>query len=195
VRVGPAGGLLYRDLAASGLSSRLDLLLVPTARGAAAVACLTPRVLRSGDEPAACGEVAATLRLHGLHAQPLGGHMPYLHALAAELARLDGERLAARRQLAGAATRPEQRRAAAGLAAAYGAAAEGGLGIHPTPFARPSHFALYGALRQAERRAAALSAAARAGDEPAYKVAAQRLDAAEQNVAASIRRLQRLRLP
>ena len=90
-------------------------------RGAAAVACLTPRALRAGAEPAGCGQVAATLRLRGLHALPLRGRMEYTHALAAALARLDGERLAAHRQLAGAATRPEQRRAAAGLAAAYGA--------------------------------------------------------------------------
>jgi hypothetical protein len=130
-----------------------------------------------------------------MRALPLADHMPYTHALAAELARLDGERLAARRQLVGAATRPEQRRAAAGLAAAYAAAADGVLRIRPTPFARPSHLALYGALRQAQRRAAALSTAARAGDEAAYARAASRLDAAEKNVAVSIRRLQRLRLP
>jgi predicted Ser/Thr protein kinase len=195
VRVGSAEGLFYRDLPATLVGSRLDLLLVPTRAGAAAVACLMPRVLRSDDEPADCGEVAATLRLHGMRALPLADHMPYTHALAAELARLDGERLAARRQLVGAATRPEQRRAAAGLAAAYAAAADGVLRIRPTPFARPSHLALYGALRQAQRRAAALSTAARAGDEAAYARAASRLDAAEKNVAVSIRRLQRLRLP
>ena len=195
VRVGPAQGLLYRGLAAARLRSRLDLLLVPTRRGAAAVACLTPRVLRSDEEAAACGEVAATLRLHGLAPLPLDGQMTYTHALAAELARLDGERLAARRQLAGAATRPEQRRAATGLAAAYAAAAQRVLRTPPTPFARPSHAALYGALRQAQRRATALAEAARRGDEPGYASAAKRLEAAEANVAAAIRRLQRLRLP
>jgi hypothetical protein len=195
VQVGQARGLLFRALAAAGVRPRLDLLLVPTSRGAAAVACLTPRALRAGDEPADCGEVAATLRLHGLHALPLGGHMTYTHALAAELARLDGERLAARRQLAGAAMRHEQRRAAAGLASAYSAAAGRMLRIPPTPFARPSHYALYGALRQAQRAGAALAAAAHDGDERAYAAAAKRLERAETNVAAGIRRLQRLRLP
>ena len=121
--------------------------------------------------------------------------MEYTHALAAALARLDGERLAAHRQLAGAATRPEQRRAAAGLAAAYGDAARGVLRIRPTPFARPSHLALYGALRQAQRRSSALSAAARSGDEGGYAAAAKRLESAQANVAAAIRRLQRIRLP
>ena len=195
VRVGPAEGLLYSGLSASQVRERLDLLFVPTRRGAAVVACLTPRALRAGAEPADCGEVAATLRLRGLHALPLRGHMEYTHALAAALARLDGERLAAHRQLAGAATRPEQRRAAAGLAGAYGAAARDVLRIHPTPFARPSHLALYGALRQAQRRSSALSAAARSGDEGAYTAAAKRLESAQANVAASIRRLQRIRLP
>ncbi len=195
VRVGPAEGLLYSGLSAAQVRERLDLLLVPTRRGAAAVACLTPRALRADAQPADCGQVAATLRLRGLHALPLGGHMEYTHALAAALARLDGERLAAHRQLAGAATRPEQRRAAAGLAAAYGDAARGVLRIHPTPFARPSHLALYGALRQAQRRSAALSAAARSGDEGGYAAAAKRLESAQANVAAAIRRLQRIRLP
>jgi hypothetical protein len=195
VRVGPARGLLFRSLAARGVEPRLDLLLIPTRRGAAAVACLTPRALRAGDEPADCGEVAATLRLRGVHALPLGGHMSYTHAVAAELARLDGERLAARRQLAGASMRHEQRRAAAGLSAAYSAAAGRMLRIKPTPFARPSHLALYGALRQAQRSSATLSMAAHDGDERAYAAAAIRLERAEKNVTAGIRRLQRMRLP
>jgi Protein kinase domain len=195
VRLGKFDALEYRALPAGHVSSRLDLLLVPVPNGAVAVACLTPGALRAGREPADCGQVAASLRLHGLRAVPLGGTGPYAQTAAAILARLDGERAAARRQLAGATRRVEQARAARGLAAAYAGAAGQLLDAKPSPFARPSHFALYGALREAQRAYAALSEAARSGDESAYKRASAQAEAAEQKVGVSIARLERLRLP
>jgi len=67
------------------------------------------------------------------------------------LARLDGERVAGRRQLGAAAGRPEQARAAHLLAAAYAGAAARLRDMSPSPIARPSHVALYGALRAGER--------------------------------------------
>ena len=195
VRVGPYTGLMYEALPATNVPSRLDLLLVPTPRGAATVACLTPRVLESGTEPADCSTVAATLRLNGLRALPVAPGGNYGDALAAVLARLDGERLALRRQLAGARTRPEQSRAAAGLAAAYATSAARMRGIAYSPFAKPSHLALEGALGLASRRHATLARAARAGDESGYARAASRVEAAEKNVDAGIRRLERLSPP
>lgn len=195
VRVGPYTGLYYESLPATEVEPALDLLLVPTPRGAATVACLTPRVLAPGTEPADCRAVAATVRLNGLRALPLATGGAYGDALAAPLARLDGERLALRRQLDGARTRPEQSRIAGGLAAAYAAAATGVDKIAPTPFARPSHMALRDALRLAARRYATLSDAARSGDEAGYARAATGVEAAEKNVAAGIRRLERLSPP
>jgi serine/threonine kinase PknH len=195
VRIGSLEALSYRALPATRERSQLDLLLVPVSRGAAAVACLTPRVLQADQQPADCDAVAATLRVHGLRALPLGAAGPYVHAVASLVTRLDGERLAARRQLAGAPTRAEQARAAHGLVAAYAGAA-GDLGrAKPSPFTRPSHLALLGALREAQRAYAALEAAARAGDNPAYAAASARVDRAEKKLDASITRLERLRLP
>src|SRR5439155_24208440 len=101
----------------------------------------------------------------------------------------------ARRQLAGAPTRPEQARATHGLVAAYAGAAAALARATPTPFTRPSHFALLGALREAQRAYGAIEAAARAGDNPAYAAASGRVDAAEKHLDASITRLERLRLP
>src|SRR5207244_12010654 len=117
----------------------------------AALASRTPRLLRAGQAPADCDTVAATLRLHGLRALPLGVAGSYALTVASLVTRLDGERLAARRQLAGAPTRPEQARAAHGLVAAYAGAAAALARATPTPFTRPSHFALLGALREAPR--------------------------------------------
>jgi predicted Ser/Thr protein kinase len=191
--VGAYEGLVYRRLPVARVSSRLDLVLVPTTSGAAAVACLTPGALPAAVKPADCDAVAATLQLHGLRALPLGGTSAYAAALVSALARLDGERIAGRRQLHGAAGRPEQARAAHSLVAAYAGAAGRLVDVKPSPLARPSHFALYGALRDAQRAYAALAAAARAGDGAAYRGASRRTDAAERKVGVSIARLERLR--
>jgi predicted Ser/Thr protein kinase len=193
VSVGPYQGLVYHRLPVAHLSSRLDLVLVPTTRGAAAVACLIPGALPAWAGPADCGTVAATLRLQGLRPLPLGGTGAYAGVLVSTLARLDGERIAARRQLAGAVGRPEQARAAHLLVAAYAGAAARLLGADPSPLARPSHFALYGALRQAQRSYEALAAAARAGYGAGYRRASHRAEAAERNVSVAIARLERLR--
>jgi hypothetical protein len=186
--------LQYRRLPATAVRSQIDLLLVPVPRGAVAVACLTPRFLRLGQLVADCDSVAATLRLDGMRTLPLGGAGPYAQAVSSVLARLDGERLAVRRQLADAARPAEQAHAAASLAAAFAAAASDVARARPTPFARPSHVALVGALREAQRAYAALAVAARARDRRTYARVSSRVDAAEKKVDVSIRRLERLRL-
>jgi hypothetical protein len=192
--VGPYAGLVYRALPVTRVPSLLDLVLVPVAGGAAAIACLTPRVLPAGAQPASCDDVAATLRLRGVRALPLGSTGPYTSALSGALSRLDGERAALRAQLAASARRAEQARAAHGLAAAYAGAAARIARLRPSPFARPSQVALLGALREAARTYDALSAAGRAGESGAYAAATARVDRAERKVDASIRRLERLRL-
>jgi hypothetical protein len=194
VAVGPYQGLVYRRLPAAHVSSRLDLVLVPTTTGAVVVACLIPAALPAGAKPADCDAVAATLRLHGLRALPLGGSPAYEAALVSTLARLDGERVAGRRQLAEAVRRPEQARAAHVLAAAYaGAAVQLLHGAQPSPLARPSHLALYGALRAAQRSYYFLGVAARSGDGVAYRRASNRAEAAEQKVGVSIARLEHVK--
>jgi serine/threonine-protein kinase len=193
-RVGPYAGLVYRALPVTRVASRLDLVLVPVAGGAAAIACLTPRVLPAGAQPASCDDVAATLRLRGVRALPLGSTAPYTSALSGALSRLDGERAALRAQLAASARRAEQARAAHGLAAAYAGAAARVARLTASPFARPSHVALVGALREAVRAYDALSAAAGAGNSGAYAAATARVDRAERKVDVSIRRVERLRL-
>ena len=118
VRVGPYTGLYYEALPATSVDSELDLLLVPTPRGAATVVCLTPRVLSPGTEPADCRAVAATLKLNGLRALPLATGGAYGDALASTLARLDGR--------AAGAPPPARRRAdAAGATARRGRSRRG----------------------------------------------------------------------
>jgi serine/threonine protein kinase len=192
VAVGPARGLEYASLPASSVGRRLSLLLVPTPQGAAAVACLVPRVLAAGTTPADCDSVAATLRLHGLRALPLGQTGGYANALSSTLTLLDGERLAGRRQLAAAQTRGEERRAAFVLESGFAGAAAQLAAIHPTPFARPAHAALVAAVRRAATAYGALAAATKRGN---YDGAAKRVDSAEKNVDAAVSRLENIKLP
>jgi serine/threonine-protein kinase len=195
VQVGKLTALRYPALPATGAGSRIDLTLVPVARGAVAVECRTPRVLAADQQPADCDRVIATLRLNGLRPLPVGRSGPYERSLAAVLIRLDGERVAGRRQLAESTRRVEQARVAHALTAAYAGAATRLNRLRPTPFARPSHVALYGAVREAQRAYGALQRAASAGDDAAFKRASARVDKTETKVDRSIARLQRLRLP
>jgi len=189
VAVGALRGLDYPRLPAARIPFQTSLLLVPTARGAVAVACLRPRVLPAGATAPDCGGVAATLRLHGLRAVPLGSAGGYAQSLASVLTLLDGERLADRRQLAGA-TRPlEQARAAAALHGAFGQAAAGIGRLQATPFAKPAQLALVAALRRASTAYAQLADAARAHDKGGYARAATAVDAAERAVDAAVARL------
>jgi hypothetical protein len=193
VAIGPYEGLVYHRLPVAHLSSRLDLVLVPTNRGAAAVACVTPGARPAWAKPADCDAVAATLRLHGLRAVSLGPAGLYAGSVVSALARLDGERVAGRRQLDGAGGLVDQARAAHLISAAYAGAATTILDAKPSPLVRPAHLALYGSLREAQRAYAALAAAARAGDGAAYRRASLRTEAAERKVSIATTRLERLR--
>jgi predicted Ser/Thr protein kinase len=194
VRAGTLEGLDYPNLPTARVPKRLSLLLVPTPRGAAAVVCLAPRILEAGMQPADCEAVAATLRLHGLHALPLGQTGPYANAVSAALTLLDGERLAGRRQLAGATSPAEQARAARGLQAGFAAAAARLTQVNASPFARPAQQTLIATLRATATGYGALAGAADGHGQASYSVAAQRVDAAEHRLDAAISRLENLRI-
>jgi serine/threonine-protein kinase len=193
VRLVSAEGLDYPSLPAGRMPWRVSLLLVPTARGAATVACLVPRVLEAGDTPGSCESVAATLQLHGLRALSLGQTTSYGNAVSSILTLLDGERLAARRQLAGATTRAEQSRAAAATAAGFAGAAASVARLSASPLARPAQAALVAALQSAGADYAAVGRAAAHGDAKAYAAATAKVDAVERRVDAATAQLARVR--
>jgi serine/threonine-protein kinase len=195
LRIGDLTALRYPQLPATQSPYRIDLTLVPVSNGAVAVECLTPRVLGADQKPADCDTVVSTLKLNGLRQLPLDGTSSYTQTVASIVTRLDGERLAGRRQLAISTRRIEESRAAHVLAAAFAGAAYRLNHVQPTPFARPSHAALYGALREAQRAYYALQLAASAGDGGAFKHASAVIARTERKVDASVARLQRLRLP
>jgi predicted Ser/Thr protein kinase len=192
VQAGRYRGIEYTDLPAANVGRRLSLLLVPTTNGAVAIGCLAPRVLPEHTTVADCNGVAATLRLSGLQALPLGQTGSYQQALSAVLTLLDGERLAGRRQLAGARTPGEQSRAAGVVQAAYASAASRVGAITPSPFARPAQASLVTTLRRAATAYGTLTRAATSGDQNAYDAASKQVDAADRAVDAAITRLAQL---
>jgi hypothetical protein len=185
VRAGTLAALDYPSVPAGRVPWRLSLLLVPTARGAATVACLVPRVLDAGAAPADCNSVAATLRLRGLRALPLGQTAGYTSEVSSALTLLDGERLAARRQLDGATTPAEEARAAAALQSAFADAARRIAALPASPLARPAAERLAARLRATASQYAALAGAARTHTAGAYPRAATRVDADERAVDAA----------
>jgi serine/threonine-protein kinase len=189
VRAGSLQGLDYPSLPAGHVPWQTSLLLVPTSRGAAAVACLVPRVLDAGQSAGDCEPVAATLELHGLRALPLGQSSAYAARVSSILTLLDGERLAARRQLAGAATPSEQARAASAAAVGYGTAASSLARVAPSPLARPAQEALVSVLRTTAAVYRTVAQAAGAVDAAAYARGTRRVDADERAVDAAIARL------
>jgi hypothetical protein len=139
-------------------------------------------VLDAGEAPAGCDSVAATLRLHGLRALPLGQTAGYTSQVSSALTLLDGERLAARRQLAGATTPAEEARAAAALRSAFAGAAARIAALPASPLARPAAGRLVAALKGTASQYGALAAAARTHAAGAYQHAATRVDADERAV-------------
>jgi len=193
VSVGPMQALEYPSLPAAGIGRRASLLLVPTPRGAAVVACLAPRVLDQGTKPADCRAVAATLRLQGLAALPLGQTAPFRVAVSGALTLLDGERLAGRRQLTGATRPSEQARAARGLQSAFASAATHVAEVASSPVLRPAQAALVLELRRVAAAYGSLAEAAQAQNEARYAASARRVEAAERRLDAAISRLEALR--
>jgi hypothetical protein len=193
VQLGPLRGLDYPSLPAGRIRWQMSLLLVPTANGAAAVVCLVPRVLQSTQQAPNCDAVAATLRLQGLQALPLSQTGQYTTAVTSILTLLDGERLAARRQLAGATTPAEQSRAAAAAAVGFSGAVAALTHVSPSPVARPAQDNLVATLRRAGAGYSAVAAAAQSNDAGAYARATARVDAIERSVDAAIAALAKVK--
>jgi serine/threonine-protein kinase len=193
VKLGRLRGLDYASLSAGHVPWQVSLLLVPTANGAATVACLVPRVLESTQRGPNCNAVAATLSLQGLKALSLSETGAYASAVSSILTLLDGKRLAARRQLSGATTPTEQARAAAAAAAGFSGAVATLSRIRPSPLARPAQSTLVTTLRRAAGDYSAVAAAARSHAAGAYARATAKVDAVERSVDAAITALAKVR--
>jgi hypothetical protein len=169
----PAHGLQawrYRDLPAPSGQRTLTVYAVPITDGVAAVACAAPPTAAAAFTKT-CDQVAATLRLRGARAYPVGPSSTYATTLNGAIGRLQQAAGSDEADLAAAKTLAGQAGAARVLAVDYEAAAVQLAGLDLSPADRGVNGRLVGALRRVSRtyRAAARAAT---GETPARYQAA-----------------------
>ena len=170
-----AGAWRY-ELSSPGTSDRMTVVVAPSTLGVVTLACLAP-----GDASARCARAASTLALARgawLRAAPEAAARI---ALPATLARLNARRRAARAALADARRAQGRRRAARGLATAYGEAARA-----LAPVAAGSAGRLPAMLRALAADHRALARAHASGRRAAAIRAGAAIDRREQRLAAQL---------
>jgi len=181
VRLGDVEAKHYPQLQPEGFDRPLSLYLVPTRTGVTAVACHaaspSPALTR------ACAQAAASLRLRGGEALPLGPSADVADGLDAIAAGLERTRRAARRALARARTPTAQAVALARLARSYRRAGRVAGELETGPADRPSVRGLATALTAAGSAYGTTARAARAERRAAYEKARDRARRAERSLA------------
>jgi hypothetical protein len=167
-------------------SSGQIVFVVPTSAGVATVACVAP-ARRPASFGAACGDVAASLKVVGPHVFALGPDARYRRLVQRTVGRAD----ALTRGLRAARSARGQATAASALAGVF----ERGLGqlrklrLSPADAASRAH--LTAAWRAGSRAYAALAAAARRQNRRDYRAATARVGAAQRALTASLHELRR----
>ena len=185
VGIGDWDGYRYGDLRVAGFTPRLVLYAVPTASGAAAVACYATR--HGESRLPACERIARSLEIvAGSDAGLPDVSRDYERAVNTAMSRLD-----ARRTLQRAALRrgPKPGRAAAatrGLSQAYAAAARPLADVSPPAAAAGAHAALVKRLWSARDAYRRLTAAAQRKDRAGWNHARNAVRRTEARVSAAL---------
>ena len=139
-----------------------------------------------------CGQVAATLRLLGATAYPLGPSAAYGHQLSATLDRLRSDTTGPLADLHAANTPAAQAAAARQLAAAYAVAAHSLGGATVSPLLRVAQSAIVGALARLSGAYTQVAAAAKSGSSTAYNRAGQAVESGSATLGAGLQSLRGL---
>jgi hypothetical protein len=180
VKLGDVEAIRYRDLRPNGVERPLTLYVVPLETGAAAVACAAPGT--------ACDQTAASLKLTGHEALPVGPSAAFAEDVDAVAADLESARAAADKALDRARTRSAQGDALAKLAAAYREAARTELAAGPAERSLAS--TLTARIEAAADAYGEAAQAARRGRESAYATARGTARKAESALASAFARLE-----
>ena len=157
----------YHYAVALGPSRFIDVYAAPTTQGTAIVAC-SSAVYELGE----CNTVVGALELARGGFLPPSPNAAMLERLPSVVATLNARRAPLRQSLASAATAEDGARAADGLAAAYGAAAEP---LRPLIVRSGAPLATVRTLHRLRAEHATLAAALRAGDSVTFTHTAQRI--------------------
>ncbi len=174
VLLGSLQGYRYSGLHVQGLDGTVTVYAVPTSTGVATIVCrASPR--DTGSFLTECGQVAATVRLVGATAFPLGTSPAYARLLSSSLNGLRADVRAPLSQLHGASTPSAQAHAARQLARAYSNAASNLGRASVSPQFQDVQAAILAAIRQISQGYAHAAAAAQSGDGGAYARAGQQV--------------------
>ena len=179
VSLGGHEAVRYRDLRPNGFDRPLTVYVVPLREGAAAVACYGTQ---------GCDQTAASLKLEGHEALPVGPDPALAEDLEALADDLRSARDDADKALAKARTRRAQADALNTLAAAYLTAADNE--IEARPAEREIVRDIFARLRDAAGAYTGATRAARAGRERAYDSARARARRAEAALRGAFGRLE-----
>jgi Protein kinase domain len=188
VKLGTVEAYRYSDLQVAGLPGTVTLYAAPTSAGTVTLACWSSSAAASTFRTD-CGEVAATLRLLGATAYPLGPSAAFGQQLSATVNRLRTDTAGPLAALGAAKTPSAQATAAQQLAAAYAAAAHSLSGTTVSPLLRDAQDAIAGALTRLSGAYTQAAAAAKSGSTPAYKRAGHAVESASASLSGALQSL------
>ncbi|MGP0038729.1 MAG: protein kinase domain-containing protein [Solirubrobacteraceae bacterium] len=191
VKLGAVEAYRYSGLQVAGLPGTVTLYAAPTSAGTVTLACWSSSAAASTFQTD-CGEVAATLRLLGATAYPLGPSAAYGHQLSATLDRLRTDTTGPLAALGAAKTPAAQATAARQLAAAYAAAAHSLRGTTVSPLLRDAQSAIVASLTRLSGAYTQAAAAAKSSSTTAYNRAGQAVDSASATLGGALRSLRGL---
>jgi predicted Ser/Thr protein kinase len=173
VSLGGLQAYRYSGLQVRGAPGAVTVYAVPTTAGVATIVCSAASAATGARWQPECDQVAATLRLVGTTAYPLGVSPAYARALSSAFDRLRTSTSGPLAALRGAGSPSGQATAAEQLAAAYARAATQLGGVALSPILRDSQRSILAALTKIGAGYSRVAAAARAGAGDAYTRAGQ----------------------
>jgi len=187
-QLGSVEAYRYSGLQVRGLTGTATVYAVPMSAGVATIVCWSASAAADSFQTQ-CGQVAATLRLLGATADPLGPSPAYGRQLTATFDRLRAASSGPLAALRTASTPGAQAAAARQVSHAYSAAAQSLSGATVSPMARDAQAAIVGALTQLAAAYSRAATSAQSGSAAAYAHAGQAISAASAGLSQSLRTL------
>ena len=177
----------YEYVRAAKGKGALDIVVVPTTRGIATIACSSQEVA-----PGECSQALRGLRVAHGSVLPLGPESAFLSALPGVTTALDAQRLRLRTRLTRAGLAAGAARTAYRLAGSYGAASRA---LRPLTKPHTDARSTWILLRRVRSRYFSLASAIRAGDRRAFKAAARSIEINDRRLTARLAAWQRALRP
>jgi len=188
VMLGSLQAYRYGPLHVRGLAGAVTVFVVPTTTGVATIDCWSSQRTATGVQ-AECGRMAATLRLVGASAYPLGPSVEYANAVSQRFTQLNDAVRSPLSSLTSASTPSQQAAALQSLASAWATAARELQAVAVPPAAAEAQQTIVAALQSLSSGYASAAAAARSGNAGAYAAASHTIASASAKLNDGLRQL------